>query len=57
MHRKFQDWLRYRHITNRTESENSFQKAILYTLHVGFPPVWGDLDICIFGPGALVNSH
>ena len=52
MHRKFLDWLRYRHITYRTEREN-----ILYTLHVDFPPVWGDLDVWIFCPGALVKSH
>ena len=40
------------HITYRTESEH-----IEYTIHVGYPPVWGDLDRCIFGPGALLDSH
>ena len=24
---------------------------------VGYSPVWGDIDRCIFGPGALVDSH
>ena len=25
-------------------------------VHVGYPPVWGDLDRCIFGLGALVKA-
>ena len=43
----------YRHITYRTESEN----MNIVSLDVGFPPVWGDLDRCIFRPGAFDNSY
>ena len=54
MHRNCQDWLRYMHITYRTESEN--MNIVYSTCRLTYPPVCGDLDRCIFGPGALVKA-